>query len=84
MLRILGKASSINVRKVLWTCAELNLPFKREDWGSDFRPTDTLDFLTLNPNGMVPVLVDGDAVLWESNTICRFRAARYGEGRLLP
>lgn len=84
MLRILGKASSINVRKVLWTCAELDLPFKREDWGSGFRPTDTPGFLALNPNAMVPVVVDGDTVLWESNTICRYLAARYGAGRLLP
>jgi glutathione S-transferase len=32
MLKIIGKSSSINVRKVLWTCAELGLPFEREDW----------------------------------------------------
>lgn len=83
-LRILGKASSINVRKVLWTCAELNLAFEREDWGSGFRPTDSPEFLALNPNAMVPVLVDGDTVLWESNTICRYLSARYGGGRLLP
>ncbi|MGJ7914248.1 glutathione S-transferase family protein [Massilia sp. LXY-6] len=75
MLRILGKASSINVRKVLWTCAELGVPFSREDW----KP----DFLALNPNAMVPVLVDGDFVLWESNTICRYLAARHGEDSLL-
>jgi glutathione S-transferase len=84
MLRILGKASSINVRKVLWTCAELGLSFEREDWGSGFQSTDNPDFLALNPNAMVPVLVDGDTVLWESNTICRYLAARYGAGRLLP
>lgn len=84
MLRILGKASSINVRKVLWTCAELDLSFERENWGSGFRPTVDPEFLALNPNAMVPVLVDGDIVLWESNTICRYLAARYGAGRLLP
>jgi glutathione S-transferase len=84
MLRILGKASSINVRKVLWTCAELGLSFEREDWGSGFQSTDNPDFLALNPNAMVPVLVDGDTVLWESNTICRYLAARNGAGRLLP
>ncbi len=49
MLRILGKASSINVRKVLWTCAELQIPFEREDWGSGFKSTDTPEFLALNP-----------------------------------
>lgn len=84
MLRVLGKASSINVRKVLWTCAELDLPFEREDWGSGFRPTDDPEFLALNPNAMVPVLVDGENVLWESNTICRYLSTRYGAGRLLP
>ncbi|MCS0581676.1 glutathione S-transferase [Massilia pinisoli] len=86
MMRVLGKASSINVRKVLWTCAELGLPFEREDWGSGFRSTQDPAFVALNPNAMVPVLVDGDGavVLWESNTICRYLATRYGDGRLLP
>ena len=84
MMRILGKASSINVRKVLWTATELGVPFEREDWGSGFRSTQEPAFLALNPNAMVPVLVDGDAVLWESNTICRYLANRHGDGRLLP
>lgn len=84
MLRILGKASSINVRKVLWTCREIGLPFAREDWGSGFAPTDTPDFLALNPNGLVPVIEDENGVLWESNTICRYLAARHGRTDLLP
>ena len=87
MVRLLGKASSINVRKVMWTCAELGVPFEREDWGSGFRSTQDPAFVALNPNAMVPVLVDGDAVLWESNTICRYLATRYGDGSaasLLP
>jgi glutathione S-transferase len=57
-LRILGKASSINVRKVLWTCHELGLAIEREDWGSGFQTTDTPAFRALNPNAMVPVLVE--------------------------
>ena len=65
MLQILGKATSINVRKVLWTCATLDLPFEREDWGSGFRSTETPEFLSLNPNAMVPVIKDGGFVLWE-------------------
>jgi glutathione S-transferase len=84
MLRILGKSPSINVRKVLWTCDELGLPYEQEQWGAGFRPTDTPDFLALNPNAMVPVLVDGEVVLWESNAICRYLANRYGDGALLP
>ena len=38
MVLILGKGSSINVRKVLWACAELDLPFEREEWGAVFSP----------------------------------------------
>lgn len=84
-LRVLGKASSINVRKVLWTCAELDLPFIREDWGSGFQSTQQAEFLAMNPNAMVPVIVDADLVLWESNTICRYLAGRYGKNEsLLP
>jgi glutathione S-transferase len=80
MVRILGKASSINVRKVLWTCTELGIAFEREDWGSGFRSTHDPEFLALNPHAIVPVLVDGDLVLWESNAICRYLATRYGDG----
>ncbi|MBH2731448.1 glutathione S-transferase [Serratia marcescens] len=84
MLKLLGKASSINVRKVLWTCQELGLPLAREDWGSGFRSTQEPAFLVLNLNGLVPVLIDGERVLWESNTICRYLAGREGRRDLLP
>lgn len=84
ILRLLGKASSINVRKVLWTLDETGLPFEREDWGSGFQSTSAPDFLALNPNGLVPVLLDGDMVLWESNVICRYLAQRAGRTDLLP
>jgi glutathione S-transferase len=84
MLQILGKASSINVRKVLWACAELNLPFEREDWGSGFKATDAPEFVALNPNAMVPVIRDGEFVLWESNSIIRYLAGRYDGEFLYP
>ncbi|WP_246793823.1 glutathione S-transferase family protein [Burkholderia perseverans] len=84
MLQILGKTPSINVRKVLWLCAELQLPFEREDWGAGFRSTDTPEFLALNPNGLVPVIRDGDFVLWESNAILRYLASSHGGEALYP
>jgi glutathione S-transferase len=84
MLKILGRASSINVRKVLWTCAEIGLPFEREDWGIGFKPTSDAAFTALNPNALVPVVRDGDFVLWESNTICRWLAAEHAREDLLP
>ncbi|MDQ0394692.1 glutathione S-transferase family protein [Labrys monachus] len=84
MLRILGKASSINVRKVLWTCDEIGLRYRREDWGSGYASTHAPAFLALNPNGQVPVIEDDNGVLWESNTICRYLAGEYGRADLLP
>ncbi|SDT30986.1 glutathione S-transferase [Pseudomonas asplenii] len=84
MLQILGKASSINVRKVLWTCAELQIPFERQDWGSGFRDTGTAEFMALNPNAMVPLIDDDGFVLWESNTIIRYLANRTNALHLYP
>ena len=84
MIRILGKSSSINVRKVLWLCVELGISFDQEEWGSGYRSTQEPGFLALNPNAMVPVLLDGPLVLWESNTICRYLAACNDRQDLLP
>ncbi|WP_273826436.1 glutathione S-transferase family protein [Pseudomonas asplenii] len=84
MLQILGKASSINVRKVLWTCAELQIPFERQDWGAGFRETGSAELMALNPNAMVPVIRDDGFVLWESNTIIRYLANRANALHLYP
>lgn len=84
VVRILGRVSSINVRKVLWTCEELGIEYAREDWGAGFASTKTSEFLALNPNGLVPVIKTDDGVLWESNTICRYLASKYDRGDLLP
>ena len=44
MLRLLGRVSSINVRKVLWTCDEIGLAYEREDWGTGFASTDYMQW----------------------------------------
>jgi len=84
MLQLLGRSTSINVRKVLWCCAELGLPFEHEELGAKPGELRTPAFLALNPNGKVPVLRDGSFVLWESNAICRYLAMREGRDDLLP
>lgn len=84
MLRIYGYAASINVRKVLWACAELGLPFEREDWAGPFRPTSDPAFLRLNPVGLVPVIDDEGVVIFESNAIIRYLAASRRRSDLLP
>lgn len=80
MLRILGRANSFNVRKVLWTCDEFGIAFTREDWGRGYRPTTEPEFRALNPIGLIPAVIDGDVVLRESNAICRYLASKYAPG----
>jgi glutathione S-transferase len=84
MLQILGKSTSINVRKVLWLCQELELPYELQEWGTGHRSTQAAEFRALNPNAMVPVIKDGSFVLWESNAICRYLASAYDKADLLP
>lgn len=84
MLRILGRANSFNVRKVLWACDELGIAFQREDWGRGFRPTSDAEFLKVNPIGLVPAVIDDGQVLRESNAIVRYLAAKHGADALYP
>lgn len=77
-LRVLGRTTSNNVQKVLWLLDELGIASQQEDYGGPFGKTRAADYLRLNPNGTVPTLVDGDAVIWESNTILRYLAGRQG------
>ena len=63
MLRILGRANSFNVRKVLWVCDELGVPYTREDWGRGYRPTTDGEFRKINPIGLVPAVIDDGVVL---------------------
>ena len=83
-MKIWGRVSSINVQKVMWTVSELGLEHERIDAGGSFGRLDTPEFGALNPNRKVPVLEDGEVVLWESNAIVRYLAARHGAGSLWP
>jgi len=76
MLTLWGRTNSINVMKVLWAMAELNLAYQRIDAGLHHGVVDTDAYGEMNPNRRVPTLRDGDFVLWESNTIVRYLAAR--------
>ena len=84
MLRLWGRTSSINVRKVLWTLQELDVPFERIDAGLAYGHNHTPAYLAKNPNALVPLLEDRDFTLWESNAIVRYLCARYGDPALYP
>jgi glutathione S-transferase len=85
MLTVYGRATSSNVQTVMWTIAELGLDCERLDYGGAFGGNDTLEFLAMNPNGLVPVVIDGDGPpLWESPAVLRYLAARYGDEQFWP
>ncbi|KAF0923451.1 hypothetical protein E2562_006348 [Oryza meyeriana var. granulata] len=85
-LKLYGMALSANVVRVATALNEKGLDF-------DIVPVDLRsaahkqpDFLALNPFGQIPVLQDGDEVLYESRAINRYIATKYkAEGAdLLP
>jgi glutathione S-transferase len=84
MLRIWGRANSINVQKVLWCCGELDLAYERIDAGNEFEVNKTAEYRALNPNGLVPTIEDGEIRLWESNVIVRYLAHKSSHGLLCP
>ena len=84
MLKIWGRTSSLNVRKVVWAAQEAGVPFERTDAGMAFGIVNTPAYRALNPNALVPTLQDGELLLWESNVIVRYLCARYAPNRLYP
>jgi glutathione S-transferase len=82
MLTILGRLNSHNVKKVVWLAEEIGLPYERRDIGGAFGFSD--DYVAMNPNRLIPTIEDDGLVLWESNAILRYLAARYSTGHLWP
>ena len=84
MLKIWGRLSSLNVRKVVLAAQELAIPFERVDAGASFGIVRTPDYLAKNPNALVPVAEDDQVQLWESNVIVRGTSGRACRGRGHP
>ncbi|MDH3703338.1 MAG: glutathione S-transferase family protein [Alphaproteobacteria bacterium] len=94
-LRIWGRPNSIHTQRVLWTCAEAELPFELtlasatmgpkghiSNGNAPYGVVDTPEYRAMNPNGTVPTMDDGGFVLWESNVIARYLAQKYAPGPL--
>jgi glutathione S-transferase len=84
MITVWGRATSGNVQIVMWAIGELGLQHNRLDVGGAFGGTDTPEYLSMNPNKLVPTIQDGDLTLWESAAIVRYLGAKYGDGRFWP
>jgi glutathione S-transferase len=82
-MKLYDFAFSPNSRKVRAVAYELGIPLDHHQVDLLKGGQHTPAFLALNPNGRVPVLVDGDFVLWESTAILRYLAAKRG-GALVP
>lgn len=84
MLKIWGRRTSSNVQKVMWLVGELGLEHERIDVGGKFGGLDSPEFRKMNPHGRIPVLEDGDTIVWESHAILRYLAANSGDPRFWP
>ena len=84
MLKIWGRITSINVQKVVWCCDEMGLAYERIDTGGAFGKTKTPEYLAMNPNSLVPTIDDEGFILYESNAIVRYLAAKYSADTLWP
>ena len=84
MLTIWGRKNSINVQKVLWCCAELELKFERIDAGMEHGVNNTPEYREMNPNGLVPTINHDGFILWESHAILRYLSGIHGLGTLWP
>ena len=84
MLKVWGRVNSINVQKVLWALGELKVPYERTDAGMAFGVVNEPFYKRMNPNSRVPTIDDDGFVLWESNAIVRYLAAKHSMGTLCP
>ena len=84
MLKIWGRANSMNVQKAMWVVGELNIPHERIDAGGKHGGLDTPAYVAMNPNKRIPTIDDDGVIVWESGAVVRYLAARYGSGSLWP
>jgi glutathione S-transferase len=85
VIKIWGRTTSSNVQKVMWAVGEMGLPHERIDIGGPFGKNREPAYLAMNPNGLVPTLEEEDGyLLWESNTIVRYLAAKHKSSVLEP
>src|SRR5246127_5006159 len=82
-LRIYGIARTRAFR-ALWVAKELGLDYEHFPIEIGDAGARTPEFLAINPNGRLPVIVDGDFVLFESLAITLYLAKKYALGTLYP
>lgn len=76
MIKLYGSANS-SAGKCIWLLEELNVPYEQKEVNMKEKEHKQEWFLKLNPNGKVPVLVEDEFALWESNAINEYLASKY-------
>ena len=84
MLKVWGRNNSANVQKAMWCIGELGLEYERVDVGGPFGGLDSPEYMALNPNSRIPTVEDEGNILWESHSVIRYLALKYGKGTLCP
>lgn len=84
MLKVWGRLNSLNVQKAMFCILETGIPFERSDAGMEHGVVQTDEYKAKNPNSVVPTIEDDGFVLWESNVIVRYIAAKHSAGILWP
>ena len=84
MLKLWGRVNSSNVQKVLWLCEELGIAYERIEAGMQFGVVNEPAYRSMNPNGRIPTIDDDGFILWESNSIVRYLAAKHAPNALYP
>ncbi|KMJ45473.1 glutathione S-transferase [Xenorhabdus khoisanae] len=85
MITVWGRKTSSNVQALMWCIGELELSFTRYDVGHKYGGNDTPEFLSMNPNGTVPVIRDGKgSPIWETGAILRYLSNRYAKDPFWP
>ena len=84
MLKLWGRITSINVQKVRWALAEMAVPYERVEAGMEYGVVNEPFYKAMNPNSRIPTIDDDGFILWESNAVVRYLAAKQGAGTLSP
>ena len=82
-LKIYGIARTRAFR-ALWMAEELGLDYEHFPIEIGDAGARAPEFLAINPNGRLPVIVDGDFVLFESLAITFYLARKHSAGKLYP
>lgn len=84
MIKLYDFKSSPNCQRVKVVLEEKKLPYETIPIDLRKKEQKTAEFLNLNPYGKVPVLVDGETVLYESCVINEYLEEKYPVPPLMP